>query len=62
MPEPAAHLVRWSLFGNAPNDGILSVAETQLGNIPLSAVPPLHTTIMNSRRISNDIIATVKKR
>ena len=52
---------RWSPFGDELNDGILTVAETQLGDIPLVVVPSIHTTIMNSRRISDDIIATVKR-
>ena len=53
---------RWSPFGDELNDGILTVAETQLGSIPLIVVPSIHTTIMNSRRISDDIVATVKTR
>lgn len=52
---------RWSPFRGEINDGILTVAETRLGEIPLVVVPSLHTTIMNSRRVCDDIVAKVKK-
>lgn len=53
---------RWSPFGAEINDGILTVAETRLGEIPLVVVPSLHTTIMNSRRVCDDIVAKVKSK
>jgi hypothetical protein len=53
---------RWSPFGDEPNDGILTVNETRLASIPLITVPSIHTTIMNSRRICDDIVATVKSK
>jgi pimeloyl-ACP methyl ester carboxylesterase len=52
---------RWSPFGDEPNDGILTVAETRLASIPLITVPSIHTTIMNSRRICDDIVAAVNR-
>ena len=53
---------RWSLLGDEANDGILTVAETQLANIPSIVVPSLHTTIMNSRRVCDDIVAKVNNK
>ena len=46
-----------SPFGNEPNDGILAVSETALGSIPVMQVPTLHTFIMNSRVVADDIAA-----
>ena len=53
---------RWSPFRDELNDGILTVAETRLSNIPTIVVPSLHTTIMNSRRVCDDIIATIHQK
>jgi hypothetical protein len=49
-------------FGDEPNDGILSVKEVQLGNVPVQLLPTIHTIIMNSRQVASDIVATVKSR
>lgn len=46
-----------SPFGNEPNDGILTVSETALGAFPVIQVPALHTFIMNSRIVADDIVA-----
>jgi pimeloyl-ACP methyl ester carboxylesterase len=53
---------RWMPFGDEPNDGILSVKEVQLGNVPVQLLPTIHTIIMNSRQVASDIVATVKSR
>ncbi|MDY7546990.1 alpha/beta hydrolase [Glaciimonas sp. CA11.2] len=53
---------RWSPFGGEANDGILTVSETQMANIPSIVVPSLHTTIMNSRRVCDDIVAKVNNK
>ncbi|MDB5767535.1 MAG: hypothetical protein JWQ61_2349 [Collimonas fungivorans] len=49
----------WMPFGDEPNDGILSVKEVQLGEIPVQLLPTIHTVIMNSRQVASDIVATV---
>ena len=46
-----------SPFGNEPNDGILTVSETALELFPVIPVPALHTFIMNSRVVADDIVA-----
>ncbi|AMP01351.1 alpha/beta hydrolase family protein [Collimonas arenae] len=52
---------RWMPFGDEPNDGILSVSEVQLGSFPLQLLPTIHTVIMNSRQVANEIVAAVRK-
>ncbi|AEK63350.1 esterase/lipase family protein [Collimonas fungivorans] len=52
----------WMPFGDEPNDGILSVKEVQLGEIPVQLLPTIHTVIMNSRQVASDIVATVVTR
>ncbi|MBI4988231.1 MAG: alpha/beta fold hydrolase [Rhodocyclales bacterium] len=47
---------RHAFFGSEPNDGVLAVAETRLADIPLQTVPSLHTFIMNSRAVAEDIV------
>ncbi|MBC7876416.1 MAG: alpha/beta hydrolase [Anaerolineales bacterium] len=47
---------RYSPFGEEPNDGLLTVKETQLPSIPLQTVPSLHTFIMNSKVVTKDIV------
>ena len=43
---------RWSPFGDAVNDGVVSVAETSLGpEYPSVLVPSIHTFIMNSAEV-----------
>ena len=50
----------YSPFGEEPNDGLLTVKETLLPNIPTQAVPSLHTFIMNSKLVAQDIIRITK--
>ena len=45
-----------SPFGSELNDGILTVSETELPGIPLVQVPALHTFIMNTRVVADDIV------
>lgn len=46
-----------SPFGEEPNDGILAVSETPLfEGQPVIEVPKIHTFIMNSRRVLEDIV------
>ncbi len=47
---------RYSPFGEEPNDGLLTVKETRLPNVPLQTVPSIHTFIMNSKIVSQDIV------
>ncbi len=47
---------RYSPFGEEPNDGLLTVKETLLPSIPLQTVPSLHTFIMNSKIVTQDIV------
>jgi hypothetical protein len=47
---------RYSPFGEEPNDGLLTVKETLLPDIPLQTVPALHTFIMNSKAVTQDIV------
>jgi hypothetical protein len=52
----------WMPFGDEPNDGILSVKEVQLGEIPVQLLPTIHTVIMNSRQMTDDIVRAVQAR
>jgi hypothetical protein len=47
---------RLSPFGSEANDGILTVQESALPGVPMILVPKLHTFIMNSRAIAQDIV------
>lgn len=47
---------RRSPFGDEPNDSVLTVRETMLPGIPHQTFPVLHTFIMNSRVVTQDII------
>jgi hypothetical protein len=47
---------RYSPFGEELNDGLLTVRETLLPSVPLQTVPALHTFIMNSRVVTQDIV------
>jgi hypothetical protein len=51
---------RYSPFGEEPNDGLLMVKETLLPSIPLQTVPSLHTFIMNSKIVTQDIVRITK--
>ncbi len=51
---------RFSPFGDAPNDGILSVEETRgPAAIPVVITPTSHTFIMNSPQVADDIANTL---
>ena len=47
---------RYSPFGEDPNDGVLTVKETLLPSVPLQTVPSIHTFIMNSKMVTQDIV------
>jgi hypothetical protein len=47
---------RYSPFGEEPNDGLLAVKETLLPSIPMQTVSSLHTFIMNSKVVTQDIV------
>jgi hypothetical protein len=49
---------RWSPFAGKPNDGVLAVTETQLPGALTRLVPAIHTFIMNSRVVAEDIVRT----
>lgn len=52
----------WLPFGDAPNDGILSVAEaTRDRQAQVLQVPALHTFIMNAPQVRADILATLAR-
>ena len=51
---------RYSPFGEEPNDGLLTVKETRLPSVPLQTVPSLHTFIMNSKIVTQDIVRIAK--
>lgn len=50
---------RFSPFRDEPNDSVLTVKETMLPNIPHQTVHVLHTFIMNSKSITEDILKNV---
>ncbi len=47
---------RYSPFGEELNDGLLTVKETFLPNVPMQTIPVLHTFIMNSKAVTQDIV------
>lgn len=47
---------RYSPFGEEPNDGLLTVKETLLPSVPMQTVHALHTFIMNSKIVAQDIV------
>ncbi len=51
---------RYSPFGDEPNDGLLTVKETLLPSVPVQTVPVLHTFIMNSKIVTQDIVRVAK--
>lgn len=53
---------RHSPFGEEPNDGVLTIKETLLPSVPVQTVPVLHTFIMNSRVVSQDIVKIARSR
>jgi hypothetical protein len=46
----------YSPFKEELNDGLLTVQETFLPRVPLQTVPALHTFIMNSKIVTQDIV------
>lgn len=43
-----------------PNDGVLTVDETRIhAECPVIEVPAVHTFLMNSRFVADDIVATL---
>ncbi len=53
---------RYSPFGDEPNDSVLALKETMLPNVPVQTLPVLHTFIMNSRIITQDIVKITRSR
>jgi len=51
---------RYSPFGEEPNDGVLTVKETSLPNVPIQTIPVVHTFIMNSNVVTQDIVKIAK--
>jgi hypothetical protein len=51
---------RYSPFGEEPNDSVLTVKEMTLPNIPMQTLPVLHTFIMNSKVVTQDIVRVTK--
>jgi hypothetical protein len=49
-------LGRYSPFGNELNDGVLTVKETLLPDVPMQTTPTIHTFIMNSNVVTQDIV------
>jgi hypothetical protein len=47
---------RYSPFGQEPNDGVVTVKETSLPSVPIQTIPVLHTFIMNSKVVTQDIV------
>ena len=47
---------RYSPFGEELNDGVVTVRETLLPGVPVQTVPVIHTFIMNSRVVAQDIV------
>ena len=47
---------RYSPFGGELNDGVLTVKETLLPGVPVQTVPVVHTFIMNSKVVAQDIV------
>ena len=53
---------RYSPFREEPNDSVLSVQETMLADTPHQALPLLHTFIMNSKIVTQDIVSIARSR
>ncbi len=51
---------RYSPFGEEPNDGLLTVEETLLPSAIVQTVPALHTFIMNSKIVTQDIVRVAR--
>lgn len=53
---------RYSPFGDELNDSVLTVQETMLPNVPMQTIHVLHTFIMNSKVVTQDIVKTARSR
>ena len=51
---------RYSPFGEDPNDGVLTIQETLLPGVPVQTVPIIHTFIVNSKVVAQDIVSIAK--
>jgi hypothetical protein len=51
---------QYSPFGEELNDGVLTVKETLLPSVPVQTIPTLHTFIMNSKVVAQDIVKNAK--
>jgi alpha-beta hydrolase superfamily lysophospholipase len=47
-------------FGAARNDGVLTVDDTRIAGCELVEVDAIHTLIMNSKFVGDDIVATIE--
>lgn len=47
---------RYSPFGDEINDSVLTINEMMLPDVPMQTVPVLHTFIMNSKLVTQDIV------
>jgi alpha/beta hydrolase family protein len=50
----------YSPFGDAINDSVLTIEEMRLPNVPIQTVHVLHTFIMNSKTVTQDILDVVR--
>lgn len=46
-----------SPFGDEPNDGVLALSETRIGDAPVVEVKAIHTFIMNAASVAEEIAA-----
>jgi pimeloyl-ACP methyl ester carboxylesterase len=51
---------RYSPFGEEPNDGVLTLQETLLPGVPVQMVPIIHTFIVTSKVVAQDIVRVAK--
>jgi hypothetical protein len=51
---------RYSPFGEELNDGVLTFQETLLPGISVQTVPIIHTFIVNSKVVAQDIVRIAK--
>jgi hypothetical protein len=49
-----------SPFGTARNDGVLTVEDARIADRDLVEVDAIHTLIMNSKPVADDIVATIR--
>lgn len=53
---------RYSPFGDELNDGVLTVDETVLPGVPMETVPIIHTFIVNSKFVAQDIVKVARQK